>query len=120
MSRTYNRAATGATGRRWRIRLPEHDALFRKGINIGRCHRTGLVDVVALHILPAKIVGQNKNDVGLFQPLRSSSGRNDLKQYYQSSYCRSKDHGFTEFLWSLELRPYCMRGYLLDDIGADW
>jgi len=83
---------------------PERDAILRPdGINIGRFHQTGLVDVVALQILPARIVGQNKNDVGLFRPLRFCSGRNDLKQYYQSSCCHSNDHGFTEVLWSLEL-----------------
>ena len=60
-------AQVGAGG----VGLPELDAFFRKSIQMRRLHRRGVVDVVAFHILPAEVVRQNEDDIGLRRALVS-------------------------------------------------
>ena len=72
-------AQYGAAGRRAsrcrRIGLPEHHTLFGKGIQIRCVVGRRLIDVIALHILPAQVVRQNQYHVGFRPFCCAKSGR---------------------------------------------
>ncbi len=64
-----NGAAGGGAGGGGRVGLPEHHALFGEGVDVGSLVGGGGVDVIAFDVLPAEIVGEDKDDVGLGGPI---------------------------------------------------
>ena len=70
----HDGTARGRAGGCGGVGLPELDAFFRKSIEMGRLHGGRFVDVVAFHILPAEIVRQNENDIGLRRALGGMQG----------------------------------------------
>ena len=86
MVATHNRTSRRGTCRRRRIRLPKQHALFGQRIDIRRLHRRGLVDVVAFHILPAKVIGQQQNYIWLRRPRRLSRSTQRCRQSSRSQH----------------------------------
>ena len=69
MISAQNRSTRRRTGRSGRIGLPKEHPLFRQRIEIRRFHRRRCVDVIALHILPTEIIGEQQNNIRLFRTL---------------------------------------------------
>lgn len=61
----HDGAAGRGAGGCGRVGLPKLDALFCQGIDVGSLHGGGGVDVVAFYILPAEVIGENEDNVGL-------------------------------------------------------
>ena len=73
MDATENGRPTGGANRSWGVGLPEHHPPLGEGIHVWRLHRGRLVDVVTFDILPAEIIGEEQDDVGLVRTIRFSN-----------------------------------------------
>ena len=64
----HDGAARGCAGGSGRVGLPEFDAFLRESIEIRCLHGRWVIDIVALHILPAEVIGEDEDDIGLRRP----------------------------------------------------
>jgi len=67
MDAAHDGTTGGSTRRGGRVRLPELDPFPGQGVNVRGLHGAGVVNVVAFDVLPAEIIGQDEDDVGLFR-----------------------------------------------------
>ena len=59
-----------STGRSRRIPLPKLNALTGEMIDVRGIEGTRRIDIVAAHILPTEIVGENENDIRFRRSIR--------------------------------------------------
>ena len=67
----HDGAARGCAGGSGGVGLPEFDAFLREGIEIRCLHGGWVIDIVAFHILPAEVIGEDEDDIGLRRALGS-------------------------------------------------
>jgi len=62
-----HRATARCTSRCWRIGLPKQHASLCQRVNVRRFERRTLVHIIALHVLPAEVVGIHQDNIGLLR-----------------------------------------------------